>query len=102
MLVSHFQIGSVPELHQLNPANCAPDPPSPQFLGSHRCCSPILTYNAIALQIAIPPSQMFHLAFAASINLCITRENFEDHIIKFGRLEFVERKCQPLNINVNR
>ena len=45
---------------------------------------------------------MFYLAFAASKNLFITRENSEDDIIMFGRLQFVEQKCQLLNTNVNR
>ena len=45
---------------------------------------------------------MFYLAFAASDNLFITQANFEYHIIKFGRLKFVARKCQRLNKNVNR
>ena len=62
----------------------------------------ILYLKMIALSIAIPSSHMFDLAFAASKNLPIVRAKFEDHIIKFGRLQFVERKCQPLNVNVNR
>ena len=70
---------------------------SPHLLGSHRSCSPILTYKVVALSIAIPFSHIFYLAFAASNNLFITRANFKDHIIKFGRLQFIERKCQPLN-----
>ena len=62
----------------------------------------ILHLKIIALSIAIPFWHMFDLAFAASKNLCITRSKFEDHIIKFGRLQSVERKCQLLNVNVNR
>ena len=73
---------------------------SPFFLGIYSSCSPILTYKVIALSIAIPLFHMFYLAFAASKNLFITRANFEDHIIKFGRLYFVKRKCQPLNIKM--
>ena len=72
------------------------------FLGSHRSCNPIFTYEVIALSTAIPLSHMFYLAFATSKNLFIAQANFEDHIIKFGRLQFVERKWQPLNIYVNR
>ena len=45
---------------------------------------------------------MFYLAFAASKNFIITQANFEEHNIKFGKLQFVEQKYQPLNINVNR
>ena len=71
------------------------------FLGSYRNCSPIITYMVIALSIAIPLSHMCYLAFAASQNLLIAQENFEDHIIRFGRLQFVEQKCQPLNMNMN-
>ena len=62
----------------------------------------ILHLKVIALSIAIPFSHVFDLAFTASKNLSITRAQFEDHIIKFGRLQSVERKCQPLNVNVNR
>ena len=71
------------------------------FLGSHRSYNPILTYKVIALSIAIPLSHMCYLAFAASQDLLIAQENFEDHIIRFGRLQFVEQKCQPLNMNMN-
>ena len=62
----------------------------------------ILYLKIIALSIAIPFSHMFDLAFAASKIFSITRAKFEDHIIKFGRSQSVERKCQPLNVNVNR
>ena len=75
--------------------------PTPHFLGSHICCSPILIHNVIALSIAVSPLRMFHLAFAASIHLFTTRANFEDQIIKFGGLQFFEQKYQPLNLNVN-
>ena len=44
---------------------------------------------------------MLLLAFAASNNLFISQANFEGHVIKFGRLQFVEQKSQLLNINVN-
>ena len=49
---------------------------------------------------------MFYLTFAASKNLAVTRANFEDHIIKLGRLQFVEMfyvelKCESLNINMS-
>ena len=102
MFVSHFQTETVPESHDLKSGKCCTEPSLLIFLGSHRSCSPILTYKVIVLSIAIPLCHMFYLAFAASKNLFITRANFEDHIITFGRLQFVERKCQPLNINVNR
>ena len=72
------------------------------FLGSHRSCSPILTYNVMALSTAIPLSHMLYLAFVTPKIFFIAQTNFEDDIIKFGRVQFVERKCQPLNINVNR
>ena len=100
ILVSRFQIGTFPESYYLKSGKfCTWLSLSPFFLGSHRSCSPIL--NIIILSVAIPLSHMIHLAFSTSNNLFITRENFEDHIIKFGRLQFVERKCQPLNINLN-
>ena len=100
ILVSRFQIGTFPESYYLKSGKfCTWLSLSPLFLGSHRSCSPIL--NIITLSVAIPLSHMIHLAFSTSNNLFITRENFEDHIIKFGRLQFVERKCQPLNINLN-
>ena len=77
------------------------------FLGSHRCCGPILTYKAITLPVTIPLFHMFYLAFAASKNLFIAA-NFEDHIIKFGRLHFywtkmspAEHKCESLNIKMS-
>ena len=104
MVVSQFQIGTVPQSHYLKSGKfCTRLSPS-IFLGSHRSCSPILTYKVIALSIIISLSYMFHLAFAASKNFIITQANFEDHIIKFGRLQFIERKCQceSFNINVNR
>ena len=83
MAVSHFQIGTVLESHYLK---------SGKFL----------YLKIIALSIAIPFSHMFDLAFASSKIFSITRAKFEDHIIKFGRSQSVERKCQPLNVNVNR
>ena len=73
----------------------------PMFLGSHRSCSTVLTHKVIALPIAIQLSHMFYLAFATSKNLFIIQATLEDHIMKFGRLQFVEQKCQLLNINVN-
>ena len=39
-----------------------------------------------------PLFHMFYLAFVVSNMLFVTRENFEDHFIKFGRLQFVEVK----------
>ena len=79
------------------------------FSFSNRNCSKItllkiqqiLHLKPIDLSMVIPLSHIFDLAFAASKNLFIARAKFEDHIIKFGRLQFVERKCQPLNINMN-
>ena len=62
------------------------------FLGSPRSYNPILTYEVIALSTAIPLSHMFCLTFAVWKDLFIAQANFEDHIIKFGRLQFVERK----------
>ena len=49
---------------------------------------------------------MIYLTFAASKNLAVTRANFEDHIIKLGRLQFVEMsnvelKCESLNIKMS-
>ena len=102
MVVSQFQIGTVPESHYLKSRKCCTRPSPPIFLGSHRSCSPILTYKVIVLSITIPLSHMFYLGFAASKNFFITQANFQDHIIEFGRLQFVEPKYQPLNINVNR
>ena len=72
------------------------------FLGSHRSSSPILTYKVIALSTTIPLFHLFYLAFATTKFFFIAQANFEDHMIKFVRLQFVERKCQPMNINVNR
>ena len=104
MVVSHFRVRTVPESSYLKSVNFATDLLSPFFLGSHR--SPILTYNVIALLLAILLSHMFYLAFAELNDLFITRANFEDHIIKFGRLQFVERKiveykCKSLNIKMS-
>ena len=99
MVVSHFQIGTVPELHYLKIRQILHLTLSP---GSNGSCSPIVTYKVIAMSIAIPFFHVFYLAFAASKNLFITRENSEDDIIMFARLQFVERKCQLLNTNVNR
>ena len=73
----------------------------PHFFRESRKLYPYPHLNVIALSIAIPLFHMFCLAFAESNNLFILRANFEHHIIKFGRLQFVEQKCQPLNINVN-
>ena len=96
MVGFYFQIRTVPEWYYLKSDKFCIWLSLPIFLGSHRSCSPILICKVIAL------SHIFHLAFAASNDLFIAGANFEDHIIKFGRLQFVERKCQPLNINVNR
>ena len=102
MTVSRFEIGTASESHYLKSSKFCASPSLSIFLGSHRSCSPILTYKVIALSIAIPLFHVFYLVFAASKNLFIARANFEDLIIKFGRLYIVERKCQPSNINVNR
>ena len=98
MTVSHFQIGTVSESHYIKSSKFCAWPSISIILGSHRRCSPILTYKAIALSIPIPLFHMFYLAFAASKDLFIIRAYFEHHIIKFVRLNFVEWKCQPLTL----
>ena len=101
-VVSQFQTGTVGDSDYLKSGICCTLISLPMFLGSPRSCNPILTYEVIALSTAIPLSHMFCLAFAVWKDLFIAQANFEDHIIKFGRLQFVERKWQPLKINVNR
>ena len=53
MVVSHFQIRMVPKSHYLKSGKCCTWPSLLIFLGSHRTCSPILTYKVVALSIAI-------------------------------------------------
>ena len=102
MVVSQFQIGTAAESHYLKSGKFCTWLSISIFLGKHESCSPILTYQVIALSITIPVSHMFYLASAVSENFIITQANFEAHIIKFGNLQFVERKCQSLNMNVKR
>ena len=95
MVVSQFQIGTVPESHCLKFSKFCTG------LSSHRSCSPILSYNVIALSSVILLSHMLYSAFAALNIFFTTGADFEDHI-KSGRLQFAERKRKPLNVNVNR
>ena len=67
MVLSHFQIGTVPELHYLKSGKFCTWPSLPNFSGSPRSCSPILTCQVIALPIVIPLSHMFYLAFTIVI-----------------------------------
>ena len=102
MVFSHFRIGTAPESHYVKSGKFCTWPSLHILLGSHRSCNPILTYKVIVLSITIPLSHIFDLNFVALKNLFITRANFKDHVIKFSRSQFTERKCQRLNINVNR
>ena len=95
MTVSRFEIGTASESHYLKSSKLCVSPSLLIFLGSHRSCSPILTYQVIALSIAIPLFHMFYLAFAAPKNLFITRANFE--VILSSSVDYI-----LLNENVNR
>ena len=85
-VVSHFQIGAHSEARSRS-----------TLLKIRQ----ILPLKIIALSVAVPFFHIIDLAFAASKTFSITRAKFKDHIIKFGRLQFVKRKCQPLNISMN-
>ena len=100
MVVSYFQIGTVPKSHYLKSGKFCTWRFLHIFLSSHGNFSSVLTYKVIALPIAIPLSHKFYLPFAASKNLFITWANFEDRIIMFGRLQCFAQKRQPLNINI--
>ena len=105
-VVYQFQIGTVADSHYLKSGIFCTWLSLPMFLGSHRSCSPVLTYKGIALSIAFPLSHIYWLAFAGSKNLFIA--NFEGHIIKFGRFTICWRKmstveyyCESLNIKTS-
>ena len=92
MVVSQSQIGTAAESHYLKSGNFFEVATEVVALSS-------LTESSTCQMPFLFPT--FYLAFAALENLFITLANFEDHIIKFDGLQFVERKGQLLNINVN-
>ena len=96
MVVSRFQIGLFLESHLLKSGQILNLTPSLHFLGS-----PFLTCNVTALSIAIGFSGF---AFAAPNNLFMAQHILRTTLssfIKLGILQFVERECQPLNVNVD-
>ena len=93
MVVSQSQIGTAAESHYLTSGNCF------EVATEVVALSSLAKSSTCQMPFLFPT---FFLAFAASENLFITLANFEGHIIKFDRLQFAERKGQPLNIKVNR
>ena len=93
MVVSQSQIGTAAESHYLKSGNFFEVATEVVALSS-------LIKSSTCQMLFLFPT--FYLAFSVLENLFITLANFEDHIIKFDRLQFVERKGQPLNIKVNR
>ena len=93
IVVSQFQIGTVPESHYLKSGKfCTWPSLNKFFLRNHRSCSLIRTYKVMALSIVIPFSHMFYLAFAAS-------KNKRKQILRTILSSSVD--CNLLNENVN-